>query len=505
MNIKTWILMVLIVISGACLRFYGLSHESLWNDELASQVRSAYPTTEQVLKEGVLTELHPPAYHFLLHYVQKIFGDSERVLRFPSAIAGVLAIIAVFFLAKRFYTEEEGLISALLIGILWAPIYYSQEARAYSFMLLFSILSTYYLIGITNSIKHNFPISLVDYSGYVLSAIINSHFHYFGLYLTCIQGGFFFIFLLSCRNIRTPVLMFIKIYGLLALLYIPWIPFFFQQIKYQNAHEFISIGWVRPTELSDLKNFLLFCFNKSAILLYFVVFILLLGFGSYLSFSFAKMKGISLYNLISSNLFYILYWLFVPFAGVLILSQIGKHFHTNRNLLISLPAVYILFSHGLTRIPSKIYFIKYVAIFAFCCLSVYKLIFGMSYYTKPHKEQFREAVAFVADHEEEYPEDILIGFVFSKKYLTYYGKYSGLRLPIDAILGNKQDIDELKTIYNKKNPKYIWYVSVHRKPDREFLEFLHTNFEIELRKQFVNADVILFKTQGKRSGYKADG
>lgn len=129
----------------------------------------------------------------------------------------------------------------------------------------------------------------------------------------------------------------------------------------------------------------------------------------------------------------------------------------------------------------------------------------MSYYSEPHKEQFREAVAFVADYEEKYPEDILIGFVFSKKYIKYYGKYSGLRLPIDAILGKKEDIDELKTIYNKKNPKYIWYVSVHRKPDREFLEFLHTNFEIELRKQFINADVILFKTQSKRSGYKADG
>jgi 4-amino-4-deoxy-L-arabinose transferase-like glycosyltransferase len=490
---KTWMTLAVIVIIGACFRFYGLEHESLWNDELASQRRSSFPTAGQVLKEGVLTELHPPAYYFLLYYVQKVAGDSERTLRFPSAVIGVLTIIAMFFLAKRIYSEKEGLISALFMAILWAPIYYSQEARSYAFMLLFSMLSVYYLIGIIYSIKNSLAISRFDYVGYVLSAVANSYFHYFGLYFICIQGGLFFIFLLFCKNNKNPISNFLKIYGLVLIFYAPWVPFFLYQLMYQHTASTKAISWIQPTQLSHFLTFFIFCFHKSLKLSYLVVCISLFTYGTYLFNWIKKKNNFTIRNIFSNKFVFLLVWLFLPFAGVFFLSQIGIHLYINKTLMISLPAAYILFAHGIIRFPVKSNILKLVIILGLSGMCCYKLIFSMNYYKEPHKEQFREAVAYVANHEGRYSEDIFIGFAWSKNYFEYYGKQYGLQLPIEAILGKKEDIEKVKTICKNKNPQYIWYVSAHRKPDKEFLDFLQTNFKAELTKQFRNADVRLFK------------
>jgi uncharacterized membrane protein len=498
LNKKTYILLILIVIIGACLRLYGLEHESLWNDELASQRRSAFPTAGQVLKEGVLTELHPPAYHFLLYSVQKLVGDSERILRFPSAVAGVLAIIAIFFLGKRIYSEKEGLISALFMAILWAPIYYSQEARSYSVMLLLSILSFYYFMGIIDSTKSSLAISRIDHIGYVLSAVANSYFHYFGLYLTCIQAVLFLIFLLACNSVKNPISFFFRIYGPVIVLYTPWAFFLIHQIMYQHASGNSGISWIKPTQLSYFIKFLNFCFHRAMKFSYFAVGVGLFGYAIYLYNWIKKKNDFTIRNIFSNKAFFLLAWLFLPFAGLFFLSQIGTHLYTNRNLIISLPAAYILFAHGFMLFPPKNNILKIACIVGISSICVYKLIFSMNYYHEPQKEQFREAVAYVADREEIYSESIFIGFAFSKKYFEYYGKKFDLQLPIEAILGEKEDIEKVKTICKRKNPQYIWYVSAHRKPDKEFLTFLRTNFAPELAKQFINADVSLFKIKNEQ-------
>ncbi len=127
---RTGLLLTAILILAAGLRFYGLGTHSLWTDELASVRRSGFDDLSTVMREGVLTEIWPPAYHIFLHYVQKGFGNTEWVLRFPSAVAGVLVVFVMFLVGRRLYTEREGLIAAILTAVLHCPIFYSQEARA---------------------------------------------------------------------------------------------------------------------------------------------------------------------------------------------------------------------------------------------------------------------------------------------------------------------------------------------------------------------------------------
>src|SRR5687767_8287810 len=89
-------LLVVVLLLSAALRVWGLGQQSLWNDELSSWRRSNYPTVAEVMRHGVMTEIHPPGYHLLLWAVQQWGGESEVWLRAPSAVAGVLAVAAIY-------------------------------------------------------------------------------------------------------------------------------------------------------------------------------------------------------------------------------------------------------------------------------------------------------------------------------------------------------------------------------------------------------------------------
>jgi hypothetical protein len=53
-------LTLILILGLACLlRFYGLSNQSLWNDELSSWARSNYSDFTSVIKNGVMTDVHP--------------------------------------------------------------------------------------------------------------------------------------------------------------------------------------------------------------------------------------------------------------------------------------------------------------------------------------------------------------------------------------------------------------------------------------------------------------
>ena len=122
------------------MRFNGLGFKSLWGGELASWDLGERDTILRVFQDG----MQPPLYFLILHFSQWIFGDSEWALRLPSAVAGWLCIPATYLLGKKLYSEREGIMAALFLTVLRHPVYYSQEARPYSMLILLSILTSYF-------------------------------------------------------------------------------------------------------------------------------------------------------------------------------------------------------------------------------------------------------------------------------------------------------------------------------------------------------------------------
>ena len=248
------ILLVLILALAAGLRFYGLGAESLWLDELWSLNKSSHDTLSDVIKKGAGTELWPPGFHVVLYCVQRWIGNSEWALRLPSALGGVLTVLAVFFLGKRLYTAREGLVAAALMAVLWCPIYYSQEARAYSPLLLFTLLSVYFWIPILKSLSEERWPRRRDTVGYILTALASAFLHYFGLYFIVLQAAACAIFLVQRRK---HLLRFLLIYGAIAVLYSPWLPFMLHQLRHSGQ----TISWIEHPGWKTPFRYLLFFFN----------------------------------------------------------------------------------------------------------------------------------------------------------------------------------------------------------------------------------------------------
>ncbi len=91
-----------------------------------------------------ISNYHVPNNHVLLTVFINIlvhsFGNHLWLIRLPSLIAGILMIPAGYFLAKKIYGEETGILSAVFIGLFPELVKYSVLARGYILISLFTLL-----------------------------------------------------------------------------------------------------------------------------------------------------------------------------------------------------------------------------------------------------------------------------------------------------------------------------------------------------------------------------
>src|SRR5919112_3417645 len=254
---RTALALVATLLLAGSLRFYGLEIQSLWNDELLSWDSANRDTLYEVI-EGLLAveqEVHPPGYFVLLHFIEEYFGESEWVLRFPSAVAGVLSVLVIYLLGRRLYSPREGLIAALLTAVLQTPVYFSQEARTYSLLLLFSMLATYFWVALVRDLAYRSRVSVYEALGYILSAAAASYLHYFGLYLIGLQG--LGAALLFVRRIR-PLGYISLIYGLILFAYLPWLLVVLSDLGHFGTAMSLRMKWLSSPEPSHVWNYLKF-------------------------------------------------------------------------------------------------------------------------------------------------------------------------------------------------------------------------------------------------------
>jgi 4-amino-4-deoxy-L-arabinose transferase-like glycosyltransferase len=146
-----WLLVVLLVLTFA-LRVYRLEVQSLWSDEGLSLYRARLSLSENlsnviVVPPGVPTQdTNPPLYFVALSALRAAAGESEYVLRFVSVLAGVLLVPLLYVTGKRLFSEQTGMLAAVL-GV-FSPflVWYSQEARMYTLLATLSLASVYLLL-----------------------------------------------------------------------------------------------------------------------------------------------------------------------------------------------------------------------------------------------------------------------------------------------------------------------------------------------------------------------
>jgi Dolichyl-phosphate-mannose-protein mannosyltransferase len=133
-------IIIVLILSGAFLRFYDLGGKSLWYDEIFELHVSSHNLT--YITRSV-HPLHSPLNQFINHFFLA-WGKKEFNLRLSSALWGILGIWAIYLAGAIVFGRKEGLIGAFLLTISSYHIRYSQEARMYTLVVLTSLLSIYF-------------------------------------------------------------------------------------------------------------------------------------------------------------------------------------------------------------------------------------------------------------------------------------------------------------------------------------------------------------------------
>lgn len=138
-----------IIILGLVLRLIFINKpDGLWNDEYISWMIASTPFADGFI-QSVKSQCHMPFYYLYLKFFMTLFGDSDLLLRLTSMFAGVLSIIAMYFVGRE-KDEKTAYACAGFTAISSFLIYYSQEVRFYSVLFFFSAMCLLYTLRCIN-------------------------------------------------------------------------------------------------------------------------------------------------------------------------------------------------------------------------------------------------------------------------------------------------------------------------------------------------------------------
>jgi uncharacterized membrane protein len=162
-----WLLLVTLV--GAVLRIVGID-KGLWWDEIYFLVTSVRKPMLEILTVFPGDNQHP-LYTILARLSMLTFGEHAWSIRLPALIFGIAAIPALYLLAATVAPRVEALLAAAFLAVSYHHVWFSQNARGYTMLAFWAILSTYFLLrGIRTGRRG-------PYLAYALTAALGMYTH----------------------------------------------------------------------------------------------------------------------------------------------------------------------------------------------------------------------------------------------------------------------------------------------------------------------------------------
>jgi mannosyltransferase len=264
---KYWLLLVITAV-GIALRYYHNLDISLWHDEAFSALYIKYPWEEMMHRIGL--DVHPPLYYIALRFWHYIFGDSLLSLRsFSIAFGAGLIPLSYAFVKEAFHNRKAALWVALLTALNPFQLEYVTEVRMYTFGAFFGLLAAYFLVKAlrtqktyTESLASNTPHMpemyrlrkwmLLQYAGFALAISAVMYTHYY-LFFTAAALGLYAVWY-QFHTYRTDFKKYwplLASFGLIGLLYLPWLrTFLFQFSQVSESYWIPKMDiWSIPTTI----------------------------------------------------------------------------------------------------------------------------------------------------------------------------------------------------------------------------------------------------------------
>jgi mannosyltransferase len=143
------IFIVILMIAGLSLRLYRLN-SGLWFDEILTLVKYVRLPFIQILTTYDSENQHM-LYSLLAHLSWLIFGENPWALRLPAVLFGAASLWAVYEFGREVTDEIEAILAAGLLTFSYHHVWFSQNARGYTGLLFWSLISSWLLIRALDS------------------------------------------------------------------------------------------------------------------------------------------------------------------------------------------------------------------------------------------------------------------------------------------------------------------------------------------------------------------
>jgi len=430
----TTILLLLVIIVAAFLRFYQYGTWSLSNDELSALSRLQFDNFSDLIEHGVKRiDFHPAGVQVFLWYWVKLFGNDVWVVRLPFVIFGILSVYFIFLIGKRWFNQTVGLLAAATFTVLQYPILYSQLARPYSPGLLFSLVTVWFWTKIIFDQKKH----LVNYIGFSLFAAFTAYTHHY---------SFLFIVLLGLSGLlflRGKDLWKYLAAGLaVGILYLPHLPVFMYQFGIGGVGG--AEGWLGKPEPGWILDYLKYAFNSS-----WLSFLIVIGLGL-IGFIINPIKKFSNFQWLAIG------WFLASFL-------IGYFYSIFRNpilqfsiLLFVFPFLILFIYSFYTDRASKITRVLVPAIMLF---GSQQLVQVNDFYNHQYFGEFKDVAKKIAEWNGEFGEENITNTVVVNNpfYIHYYldKQMPGLEFAQYDNQGGSDFIELKRIVDNSSTPYFI--------------------------------------------------
>jgi len=389
------------------LRFHKLFNKPFWYDEIiaayAIRISDSFLEVFKNLKE---TTSHPPFFWFLGLIFEKPFKffnhvPSDEMLRILPFSFGVLSIFFFWRLLKNFSDPFYRLIAFSLFGLNALAIYYAQEYRQYSLLLLLSIISLDYFLRIFVKKKYK----LINFMLFIATTSLLIYTHYFGIFLIATLGTISLpLSWKDKQSLKVSVLIWLVIFFLV----LPGMLDLWAALKIASG-----IGFAKYFSHWQFLNFfkliLNYCFlgihtNYGKISYYFFLTLFILGI--------VNQPRDETLSAVKAIIFAQLIFTF--------LATMDKPAHTARYNITFVPAAVLIFASGVSYIYHRLKATSYAWLVYAVIIAVLFLNFKylrMNYV--PNKEDWRSTVGYLNQIVSE-NDVVYIGEPWLWSPLAYY-------------------------------------------------------------------------------------
>jgi mannosyltransferase len=422
------ILLISLIGLAFLLRLYQLNEQSLWFDEALSVLFASLPlhdSLESMLQEGLH---HSPLFYILLRpFAAEAFEEFGH--RFLPAMLGVLAIPLFAQLGRIVVDARTGILSAALLMINPFHVWYSQETRMYTLLILSALGSMFFFVQASRS-PH-----LRNWLGMTLFTAIGINTHHFAFFIPLVQ--LIFLIVTLNRNYRL-IRYWAGMQFLAGLSLIPWTLVILDWGKFYLG----TAAYQAATGLDLLETFWNFSIGYTVRITPFVTITL----GLFLLLVILAAKAI--YRTDSGLL--IVLWAAIPPLLTFLLS-FRLPMYIDRYISLSLPPFLLLIGAGVGSIrPRIVRLAATTAVFGAMSVGLYRLYYDANVY---FRADWRSVSAYL---EESAGSEDIIATMQYQDLVPFLHYYHGPALIKPIIVFDQLNFPEPPVV--PTDSKRLWFI-----------------------------------------------